>query len=51
VTGDRVEGWGLGEPLDPARHKVSGEIKAPTYHMLQLSEENGTWVAQVIFDV
>lgn len=51
VSGRRVEGWGLGEPLDAEKHKVSGEIKAPTYHMLLLKEENGTWIAQVIFDV
>ncbi len=51
LTEERVEGWGTGEPLDPDRHKVSGEIKAPTYHMLRLEEENGIWIAQVIFDV
>ncbi len=46
-----VEGWGAGEPLDPARHAVEREIKAPTYHMLELGESGGTWTAQVIFDV
>ena len=46
-----VKGWGLGEPLDAARHKVSGEVKAPTYHMLELAEREGRWEAQVIFDV
>ncbi|MBC7252840.1 MAG: archease [Actinobacteria bacterium] len=51
VTEELAEGWGWGEPLDPAKHKVSGEIKAATYHMLQLKRENDTWIAQVIFDV
>lgn len=51
VTGKRAEGWGVGEPLDTEKHKVSGEIKAPTYHMLSFGEENGIWIAQVIFDV
>jgi len=46
-----VEGWGVGEPLDPGRHTTGTEIKAPTYHMLELKEEGGRWTAQVIFDV
>ena len=46
-----VSGWGAGEPLDPARHRIKLEIKAPTYHMLELKEENGRWLAQIIFDV
>jgi SHS2 domain-containing protein len=46
-----ASGWGVGEPLDPARHLVKMEIKAPTYHMLELKEENGRWLAQIIFDV
>ena len=46
-----VRGWGEGEPLDPGRHATGVEIKAPTYHMLELKEEGGRWTAQVIFDV
>jgi SHS2 domain-containing protein len=46
-----AKGWGLGEPLDLERHAVLAEVKAPTYHMLELKEEAGHWVAQVIFDV
>jgi len=46
-----VWGWGLGEALDPARHAFKVEIKAPTYHMLELKEDKGRWTAQVIFDV
>jgi SHS2 domain-containing protein len=46
-----VEGWGEGEPLEPSRHATGVEIKAPTYHMLELKEEEGRWTAQVIFDV
>lgn len=47
----RAKGWGLGEALDPARHRLELEIKAPTYHMLELKEEADLWTAQVIFDV
>ncbi len=46
-----VAGWGWGEPLDPERHDLRMEVKAPTFHGLELREENGVWVAQVIFDV
>lgn len=51
IQGLELRGWGLGEPLDPARHAIRMEIKAPTYHMLELKEEAGRWIAQVIFDV
>lgn len=54
VTGlseTRVEGWGYGEPIDPRRHELKAEIKAPTYHMLELREEGGRWTAQVVFDI
>ena len=51
VSGLTAEGTGLGEPLDAARHALELEIKAPTYHMLELEESNGRWTAQVIFDV
>ena len=40
-----------GEDLDPERHLVSGEIKAPTYHMIKFEKDNDHWTAQVYFDV
>ena len=40
-----------GEKIDPKRHKIKMEIKAVTYHMLQIEEkQNLTWV-QVLFDI
>lgn len=51
ISETSVEGRGAGEPLDPVRHHVEREIKAPTYHMLKLEENEGLWTAQVIFDV
>ncbi|MEW6555527.1 MAG: archease [Actinomycetota bacterium] len=50
-NGAAVAGWGAGEPLDAARHGLKMEIKAPTYHLLELGEAGGRWAAQVIFDV
>lgn len=46
-----VAGWGSGEPMDATRHGLKLEIKAPTYHRLELGEKEGQWTAQVIFDV
>lgn len=40
-----------GEPLDAERHGVSREIKAITYHGLQVAREGEGWVAEVILDV
>jgi SHS2 domain-containing protein len=51
ATDLEARGWGLGESLDPVMHKVAREIKAPTYHGLELEEREGRWTAQVIFDV
>jgi len=38
-----------GEPLDVSKHKVKGEIKAVTYHMLSVDENEPSLT--VIFDV
>lgn len=51
LTESKVAGWGWGEALDPGRHELELEIKAPTYHMLELEESQGRWTARVIFDV
>ncbi len=40
-----------GEQLDDQRHDIKTEIKAVTYHGLQLAEHNGIWEATVILDV
>ncbi len=40
-----------GETLDRERHHFKTEIKAVTYHRLFVGEEEGRWVARVIFDV
>ena len=40
-----------GEPFDPGRHGIRKEIKAVTYHQVQVAEGTGGWKARVIFDV
>jgi SHS2 domain-containing protein len=39
-----------GEPVDPSKHAVRGEIKAATYHDLAVREDGGRWFVRVIFD-
>lgn len=40
-----------GEPIDAIRHTVYTEIKAITFHGLEVQETNGGWTVQVIFDM
>lgn len=51
VARGRVEAVGHGETLDPARHAVRTELKAVTYHQLEVRREDGGWFARVIFDI
>ena len=39
-----------GEPVDPARHKFRLDVKAATYHSLEIGK-NEVWHARIIFDV
>ncbi|MFC1531847.1 archease [Thermodesulfobacteriota bacterium] len=38
-------------PFDPRVHEIIREIKAVTYHQIDVSEKNGIWEARVIFDL
>jgi SHS2 domain-containing protein len=40
-----------GEIFDPARHTIFTEIKAVTFHDLQLERDDRGWKAQIIFDL
>ena len=40
-----------GEPLDPARHDLSHEVKAITYHGLAVERTGDCWQAEVIVDI
>jgi SHS2 domain-containing protein len=37
-------------PFDPTVHEITSEIKAVTYHQIQVKEKGSFWEAQVIFD-
>lgn len=41
----------LGENYDPARHHVEREIKAATYHSLEIAKEMGGYSTRIIFDI
>ena len=40
-----------GEKLDMSRHSLKREIKAVTYHGLEIRKLNRQWQAQIIFDI
>ncbi len=40
-----------GEPLDYKRHQLRADVKAATYHMLELKKEKNGWLARVVLDV
>ena len=40
-----------GEIFDPSRHCFKTEIKAVTYHQVEVKEADGKWEGRVIFDV
>jgi SHS2 domain-containing protein len=46
-----VTGVATGEVFDKARHSIKTEVKAVTYHQLEIKEQGGRWQAQVIFDI
>ena len=44
-------GSAWGEPLDRARHVLSHEVKAITYHGLKVEQTADGWLAEVIVDI
>lgn len=46
-----LKGYAVGEPIDEEKHVVKKEVKAATYHGVELREEAGQWSARVVFDL
>jgi SHS2 domain-containing protein len=46
-----LEATAWGEVFDPEIHTLKTEIKAVTYHQLEVVEDDQGWEAQVIFDI
>jgi SHS2 domain-containing protein len=51
VSESRLRATVHGEPVDPARHRFRRDVKAATYHRLEVSRDDTGWRATVIFDV
>jgi SHS2 domain-containing protein len=41
----------FGETIDPKRHEIKTEVKACTYHKMEIKKINEGWKAQVIVDI
>lgn len=41
----------FGEHFNEEKHEIVGEVKAPTYHKMEVKKEDDLWVAQVIVDI
>ncbi|HVO26381.1 MAG TPA: archease [Candidatus Margulisiibacteriota bacterium] len=46
-----VEATAEGEPIDPSRHQLSGDVKAVTLHRLKVAQTAQGWEATVVLDV
>jgi SHS2 domain-containing protein len=51
VEGGRLWARARGEKQDPKRHEVRAQVKAATYHGLELQRSDGCWEARVVLDV
>ena len=51
VTPFRVEATLETAPFDPKIHKILSEIKAVTYHQIEVAYKGSRWEARVIFDI
>ena len=51
IHGLSLEATAWGEPFDPNIHTMKTEIKAVTYHQLEITKSDQGWEAQVIFDI
>jgi SHS2 domain-containing protein len=38
------------DSFDPARHRINNEIKAVTYHQIQVNQVTDGWESKIIFD-
>jgi len=46
----RLKARAYGEKVDGSRHELKTGVKAATYHMLNINENNG-WKVEVLFDI
>lgn len=51
LTSQHLEAACLGERFDPSKHSVHRDVKAATYHMLQINRGTQGYQTRVIFDI
>ncbi|MBI4220528.1 MAG: archease [Chloroflexi bacterium] len=51
ITETKLKATGRGEPIDPSRHYFGEQVKAVTYHQLEVKPGPGGWSARVILDI
>jgi len=51
VGEDGLKAIAKGEPFQEGVHAIKTEVKAVTYHQLEVRKKNGGWRAQVILDL
>ena len=51
VSDKKITATIAADRFDPQRHPVQTEIKAVTYHQIQVKHESTGWEAKIIFDV
>ncbi len=51
VSENGLKGIVKGEPFQEGVHAIKTEVKAVTYHQIEVRQENGGWKAQIILDL
>lgn len=51
IEGTRLQATLWGEPFDPEVHPRKSDVKAVTYHHLEVKNRGGWWEARVIIDL
>ncbi|GAJ07201.1 unnamed protein product, partial [marine sediment metagenome] len=51
ISSNHLVGEAKGETFNPDKHSIKAEIKAVTYHQVEVEKNKEGWKAKVIFDV
>ena len=51
ITDTELKAKAFGEKINLTKHELKTQVKAATYHMLKIEQNEDGWKAQVIFDV
>ena len=51
LSKERLEATVWGEKYTPEKHPIKRIIKAITFHQLTITEQNGRWQTQIIYDI